>query len=159
MRRPGESHEAQDGKKNAEVPIKFEQNKHGLTTFLLQIGAHRAWRIESGLIATKTQAKAMLFFSVLRLCGSRQVVAQCCADERFTGESHAGSIPTISFDYFFTKSDRQGQECDPNTITALIVVDSHTNFVTYIPLEKKVQLDHVNREIINAWILRGDFAL
>lgn len=105
---------------NAEVPTEFEQNKHRLTHLPFE-----NW------------------------CPS--CVAFRARPDRHenTGESHAGSVPTISFDYFFTKSDGQpGTEGDPNTITALIVVDSHTSFVTCIPLEKKVQLDHANREII-----------
>ena len=59
-------------------------------------------------------------------------------------------MPTISFDdCFFTKSDGQpGRDGDPETITALIVVDSHTSFVACIPLEKKVQVDHANREVL-----------
>ena len=66
-----------------------------------------------------------------------------------SGESHAGAVPTISFDYFFTKSDGQaGDSGNPDTITALVVVDSHTEFVSCIPLEGKSQLDHANREII-----------
>ena len=66
-----------------------------------------------------------------------------------TGESHSGPVPTISFDYFYTKSDgKSAQEEEPDTITALVVVDSHTGFVSCIPLEKKSQLDHANREII-----------
>lgn len=65
------------------------------------------------------------------------------------GEAHAGSVPTISFDYFFAKSDGQpGQEGGQNTITALTVVDSHTSLVTCIPFENKLQQDHANREII-----------
>ena len=65
------------------------------------------------------------------------------------GESHAGPVPTISFDYFFTKADGQtGKEGDSDSITSLVVVDSHTMFVTAIPLEGKAQLDHANRELI-----------
>ena len=81
-----------------------------------------------------------------------------------SGESHAGAMPTISFDYFFTKSDGQaGDSGNPDTITALVVVDSHTGFVSCIPLEGKSQLDHANREIIKfvqiVRAFRSDFAL
>ena len=55
-----------------------------------------------------------------------------------SGESHAEAVPTISFDYFFTKSDGQASDSgNPDTITALVVVDSHTGFVSCIPLEGK----------------------
>ena len=54
-----------------------------------------------------------------------------------SGEPHSGLVPTISYDDFFTKSDCQpGQDGDPDTITALIVGDSHTNF----------ELHHYGRE-------------
>eukprot|EP00435_Cladocopium_sp_Y103_P024696 s2951_g6.t1 len=66
-----------------------------------------------------------------------------------TGESHAGPVPTLSFDFFYTKSDgKPGQEGDADAITALIAVCSHTGFLTCIPLERKSQLDHANRELI-----------
>eukprot|EP00435_Cladocopium_sp_Y103_P063067 s2135_g24.t1 len=66
-----------------------------------------------------------------------------------TSESHAGTVPTISFDFFYTKSDgTAGQEGDADSIVALIVVCSHKGFMTCIPLEKKSQLDHANREVI-----------
>ena len=66
-----------------------------------------------------------------------------------SGESHSGPVPTISFDFFFTKSDGKDAKGDePNKITSLIVVDSHTSFVACVPLEGKAQLDHANREVI-----------
>ena len=59
------------------------------------------------------------------------------------------AVPTISFDFFYSKSDgTAGREGDKDAIVSLIVVCSHTNFVACIPLEKKSQLDHANREVI-----------
>ena len=55
----------------------------------------------------------------------------------------------MSFDYFFTKSDGlAGVDGEADAITALVVVDSQTGFVSCIPLERKAQLDHANRETI-----------
>ena len=66
-----------------------------------------------------------------------------------TGEAHAGAVPTISFDFFYTKSDgTSGQEGDAQSVIALIVVCSHTNFISCIPLERKSQLDHANRQMV-----------
>ena len=40
-----------------------------------------------------------------------------------TGEAHAGEVPTVSFDYVFTKSDGlAGEDGEPDTITALVVL-------------------------------------
>ena len=105
---------------SAEVPSQFEQAQHRLTHI-----PYQAW---------------------CPSCISHR--ARADRHER-TGESHAGPVPTTSFDYFYTKSDGQSaQEEDPDTITALVVVDSHSGFVSCIALEKKSQLDHANREII-----------
>ena len=105
---------------SAEVPTEFEQAQHRLTHL-----PYQSW---------------------CPSCVSHR--ARADRHER-TGESHSGPVPTISFDYFYTKSDgKSAQEEEPGTITALVVVDSHTGFVSCIPLEKKSQLDHANREII-----------
>ena len=54
-----------------------------------------------------------------------------------TGESHAGPVPTIRFDYLFTEADGQSRRDALNQLIAvLIVVDNHGNFVTCISLEK-----------------------
>ena len=105
---------------SAEVPSEYEQSQHRLTHV-----PYKQW------------------------CPS--CLAHRARSDRHerSGESHAGAVPTISFDYFFTKSDGQaGDSGNPDTITALVVVDSHTGFVSCIPLEGKSQLDHANREII-----------
>ena len=58
-------------------------------------------------------------------------------------------MPTISFDFFFTKSDgKEAKGDEPDSITSLIVVDSHSSFLSCVPMEGKAQLDHANREII-----------
>ena len=66
-----------------------------------------------------------------------------------TGISHEGTVPTISFDYFYTKSDGQDvlDEESPNSVLSLIIVDSLTGFVSCVPLQSKNQLDHMNREL------------
>jgi hypothetical protein len=105
---------------SAEVPTEYEQAQHRLTHLPFQ-----SW---------------------CPSCLSHRALAD--KHER-TGESHAGSVPTISFDYFFTKSDgAAAREGEADSITSLIAVDSHTTFVTAIPLEGKSQLDHANRELI-----------
>eukprot|EP00435_Cladocopium_sp_Y103_P067384 s792_g30.t1 len=105
---------------SAEVPTEFEQAQHRLSHF-----PYKSW------------------------CPS--CVAHRARSDKHerTGESHSGSVPTISFDFFFTKSDGQaGKEGDADSITSLVAVDSHTMFVTAIPLEGKSQMDHANRELI-----------
>ena len=105
---------------SAEVPSEYEQSQHRLTHV-----PYKQWC--SSCLAHRARSDR---------------------HER-SGESHAGAVPTISFDYFFTKSDGQaGDSGNSDTITALVVVDSHTGFVSCIPLEGKSQLDHANREII-----------
>ena len=67
-----------------------------------------------------------------------------------TGISHEGAIPTISFDYFYTKvdgNDITDQE-SPDAMFSLIIVDSHTGFIACVPLQAKSQLDHMNRELV-----------
>ena len=53
------------------------------------VGRNRAVRIRSKVMWKSSRSKMipdhqLIFFSVLRLCGSRQVVAPCRADERIT---------------------------------------------------------------------------
>ena len=47
-----------------------------------------------------------------------------------TGESHEGSIPTISFDFFYTKADGQEgpTEETPDWVLSLIIACSATGF-------------------------------
>ena len=105
---------------SAEIPSEYEQSQHRLTHV-----PYRAWC--PSCIAHRARADR---------------------HER-TGEAHAGEVPTVSFDYFFTKSDGLGGEHDEaEKITSLVVVDSQTGFVSCIPLEGKSQLDHANREIV-----------
>ena len=104
----------------AEVPSEFEQAQHRLTHV-----PYKAW------------------------CPS--CVAHRARVDRYerSGESHASSPPTISFDYFYTKANGEAATAqDPNTIIALVVVCSQTSFVKSIPLESKNQMEHMNREVI-----------
>ena len=104
----------------AEVPSEFEQAQHRLTHV-----PYKAW------------------------CPS--CVAHRARVDRHerSGESHASSPPTISFDYFYTKANGEAATADdPDTIIALVVVCSQTSFVKSIPLESKNQMDHMNREVI-----------
>ena len=61
-----------------------------------------------------------------------------------TGESHEGSIPTISFDFFYTKADGQEEltEETPDSVLSLIIVCSVTGFISCVPLQS-----------INSWII------
>ena len=105
---------------SAEIPSEYEHSQHRLTHV-----PYRAWC--PSCIAHRARADR---------------------HER-TGEAHAGEVPTVSFDYFFTKSDGLGGEHDEaEKITSLVVVDSQTGFVSCIPLEGKSQLDHAKREIV-----------
>ena len=105
---------------SAEVPTEYEQQKHRLTH--------------------------LPFASWCPSCLAHR--ARPTRHER-TGEAHAGAVPTISFDFFYTKSDgTAGQEGDAQSVIALIAVCSHTNFLACIPLERKSQLDHANRELV-----------
>ena len=66
-----------------------------------------------------------------------------------TGESHANAVPTISFDFFYTKADGEAPGEDaPDTILALIMVCSQTSYVACVPLQGKSQLDLINRELV-----------
>ena len=66
-----------------------------------------------------------------------------------TGISHGWTVPTVSFDYY-TKVDGQDvtDQETPDSVLSLIIVDSHTGFIAYVPLQAKSQLDHMNRELI-----------
>lgn len=45
-----------------------------------------------------------------------------------TGESHANAVPTISFDFFYTKADGEApDENTPDTVLSLIMVCSQTS--------------------------------
>ena len=43
---------------------------------------------------------------------------------------------------------RKQKVMSQDSITSLIVVDSHSSFLSCVPMEGKAQLDHANREII-----------
>ena len=67
------------------------------------------------------------------------------------GESHAGEIPTVSFDFFYTKADGEapdGADDVADSILSLIIVCSHTGFTACVPLQSKNQMDVMNRELI-----------
>ena len=67
-----------------------------------------------------------------------------------TGESHEGSIPTISFDFFYTKADGQEEPTEetPDSVFSLFIVCGATGFISFVPLQSKNQLDHMNRELV-----------
>ena len=63
-----------------------------------------------------------------------------------TGSSHAGEVPTISFDFFYTKANgEEADETTPDTILAMILTCSQTGFISCVPLRSKNQLDVMNR--------------
>ena len=105
---------------SAEIPSEFEQAQHCLTHV-----PYKSW------------------------CPS--CVAHRARVDRHerSGESHASSPPTISFDYFYTKANGESAKAEePNAIIALVVICSQTGFVKCIPLGTKNQMDHMNREVI-----------
>ena len=67
-----------------------------------------------------------------------------------TGESHSNAVPTVSFDFFYTKADgdEEPDETTPDTVLALVMVCSQTGYVACVPLQNKNQLDLMNRELV-----------
>jgi hypothetical protein len=64
--------------------------------------------------------------------GVQVVLSQRARPDRHerTGESHAGVVPTVSFDFFYTKADGEEEpgENTPDTVLSLILVCSATGF-------------------------------
>ena len=59
------------------------------------------------------------------------------------------SSPTVSFDFAYTKSVGQdGVARDTETVIALVMVDSVTNFVGCVPVKSKAQTDLMVRELL-----------
>jgi hypothetical protein len=66
-----------------------------------------------------------------------------------TGESHGGSIPTISFDFFYTRlMVRRSPQKKFLMVLRLIIVCSATGVISCVPLQSKNHLDHMNRELV-----------
>ena len=66
-----------------------------------------------------------------------------------TGESHGGSIPTISFEFFYTRlMVRRSPQKKFLMVLSLIIVCSATGFISCVPLQSKNHLDHMNRELV-----------
>ena len=67
-----------------------------------------------------------------------------------TRESHAGEVPTVSFDFFYTRADGEEEpdENTPDAVLGLIMVCSATGFVACVPLQGKGQLEYMNRELV-----------
>eukprot|EP00435_Cladocopium_sp_Y103_P044674 s1582_g12.t1 len=67
-----------------------------------------------------------------------------------TGESHSHAVPTVSFDFFYTKADgdEEPDETTPDTVLSLVIVCSQTGYTACVPLQHKNQLDLMNRELV-----------
>ena len=60
--------------------------------------------------------------------------------------SKEGSVPAISFDYFFTKAGEDSQ--DPDALISLVLVDGTTGFLGCVPMSSKAQPDLAPKGII-----------
>lgn len=60
--------------------------------------------------------------------------------------SKEGSIPTISFDHFFTKAGESSTDTD--AVISLVLVDSRTGFLGCMPMNGKAQFDLATKEVI-----------
>ena len=59
-----------------------------------------------------------------------------------------GGIPTVSFDFAYTKAVEQGgQAQEVKIVSALVLVDSSTGFTGCVPIGKKNDFDVMIREI------------
>ena len=65
------------------------------------------------------------------------------------GSVKDGGIPTVSFDFAYTKAvdpARPGQEVE--AVAALVMIDSSTNYISCVPIRAKNQFDLMVREIL-----------
>ena len=65
------------------------------------------------------------------------------------GSVKEGGIPTVSFDFAYTKAVEQGgQAQEVKIVSALVLVDSSAGFTGCVPIGKKNELDVMIREIL-----------
>ena len=57
-------------------------------------------------------------------------------------------LQSVLISFSRSQMARKQKVMSQDSITSLIVVDSHSSFLSCVPMEGKAQLDHANREII-----------
>ena len=63
--------------------------------------------------------------------------------------SKEGELPTISFDYFYTKAGEVSQE--PDALLTLVMVDNKTGYLGCVPMNSKNQFDLATKRDHSFW--------
>eukprot|EP00435_Cladocopium_sp_Y103_P038070 s2855_g10.t1 len=73
-----------------------------------------------------------------------------------TGASQRSSVPSISFDFRYTKCvPEKGESKDINSITALLMIDSASGYIQAVPLRNKNQYNLMVHELLSFAGLMG----